>query len=92
MRAALPCVAARAGAAAEIVADGETGLLVDPLDPEAIAGALGSLLAAPQLARAMGEAGRRRCELLFTPRRFRERLWPLLDRLTGEAGGGQASG
>ncbi|HXO29312.1 MAG TPA: glycosyltransferase family 4 protein [Thermoanaerobaculia bacterium] len=83
MRAGRPCVAARASAAAEIVADGETGLLADPLDPDAIAGALGRLLAAPDLARAMGEAGRRRLERLFTPRRFRERLWPLLDRLTG---------
>ena len=87
MRAGRPCVAARASAAAEIVADGETGLLVDPLDPEAIAGALGRLLAAPELARAMGEAGRRRLERLFTPRRFRERLWPLLDRLTEQATG-----
>jgi phosphatidylinositol alpha-1,6-mannosyltransferase len=87
MRAGRPCVAARASAAAEIVADGETGLLVDPLDPDAIAGALGRLLAAPELARAMGEAGHRRLDQLFTPRRFRERLWPLLDRLTGEAGG-----
>jgi phosphatidylinositol alpha-1,6-mannosyltransferase len=87
MRAGRPCVAARASAAAEIVADGETGLLVDPLDPDAIAGALGRLVAAPELARAMGEAGRRRLDQLFTPRRFRERLWPLLDRLTGEAGG-----
>ncbi|HYL05662.1 MAG TPA: glycosyltransferase family 4 protein [Thermoanaerobaculia bacterium] len=86
MRAARPCVAARASAAAEIVVDGETGLLVDPLDPDAIALALGRLLASPELARAMGEAGRRRLERHFTPRLFRERLWPLLDRLTGEAG------
>jgi phosphatidylinositol alpha-1,6-mannosyltransferase len=86
MRARRPCVAARTSAAAEIIADGETGLLVDPLDPDAIAGALGRLLASPELARAMGEAGRRRLEALFTPRRYRERLWPLLDRLTGEPG------
>jgi phosphatidylinositol alpha-1,6-mannosyltransferase len=87
MRAGRPSVAARASAAAEIVVDGETGLLVDPLDPDAIAGALGRLLAAPELARAMGEAGRRRLEQRFTPQRFRERLWPLLDRLTGELSG-----
>jgi phosphatidylinositol alpha-1,6-mannosyltransferase len=92
MRAALPCVAACASAAAEIIADGETGLLVDPLAPDAIAAALGRLLASPELARAMGEAGRRRLELLFTPRRFREGLWPMLDRLTGEAGHGHATG
>jgi phosphatidylinositol alpha-1,6-mannosyltransferase len=82
MRAARPCVAASASAAAEVVADGETGLLVDPLDPGALAAALGGLLASPELARRMGEAGRRRFEQLYTPRRFRERLWPALDRLT----------
>jgi phosphatidyl-myo-inositol dimannoside synthase len=86
MRAARSCIAVRGGAAAEIIADGETGLLVDPLDPDALAGALGRLLAAPDLARAMGEAGRRRLGRLFTPRRFRERLWPLLDRLTRRNG------
>jgi phosphatidylinositol alpha-1,6-mannosyltransferase len=88
MRAARPCVAACASAAAEIVVDGETGLLVDPLDPDAIAAALGRLLASPELARGMGEAGRRRLELFFTPRRFRERLWPMLDRLTGDPAAG----
>ncbi len=40
MRAARPCIGARASAAAEIIADGATGLLVDPLDPDDIAGAL----------------------------------------------------
>jgi len=84
MRAGKPCVAARASAAAEIVADQETGLLVDPEDPADLAAALGRLLADPELARAMGERGRRRGERLFTPERFRQRLWPLLERLTGE--------
>jgi phosphatidylinositol alpha-1,6-mannosyltransferase len=82
MRAATPCVAASASAAAEVIADGETGLLVDPLDPQALAAALGCLLASPERARGMGEAGRRRFERLYTPQRFRERLWPSLERLT----------
>lgn len=88
MRAGKPCVAARTGAAAEIVVGGETGLLVDPLDVDEIAAALGRLLAFPAAARAMGEAGRRRLEQGFTPERFRARLWPLLDRLTGDPRGG----
>jgi len=91
MRAGKPCLAARAGAAAEIVVDQETGLLVDPLDVEEIAAALGRLLASPEAARAMGEAGRRRLERCFTPQRFRERLWPLLDRLTGEVASGSTT-
>ena len=84
MRAAKPCVAARDGAAAEIVSDGETGLLIDPLDAEELATALERLLANPQLARTMGEEGRRRLAQRFTPERFRAGLWPLLARLTQE--------
>jgi glycosyltransferase involved in cell wall biosynthesis len=81
MRAAKPCLAARGGAAAEIVLDGETGWLVDPLDPQDIAAAANRLLADPARAQAMGEAGRQRGERLFSARRFHERLWPHLDRL-----------
>ncbi len=82
MRAGRPCVAARASAAAELIEDGESGLLVDPLDPAALAAALARLLASPELADRMGQAGRRRFERLFTPERFRVRLWPFLERLT----------
>jgi phosphatidylinositol alpha-1,6-mannosyltransferase len=82
MRAGKPCIAARASAAAEIVADGDTGLLVDPLDTGELAAALARLLSSPELAHRMGEAGRRRHEQLFSPARFHERLWPLLERLT----------
>jgi|GEM_PF-246932 len=84
MRAARPCIAARNGAATEIVVDGETGLLVDPLDPGEIAAAIGRLLGFPELARRLGQAGRRRYEQSFTLRNYRERLWPLLDRLTAD--------
>jgi phosphatidylinositol alpha-1,6-mannosyltransferase len=90
MRAGKPCVAARASAAAEIVADGETGLLVDASDTGELKAALGRLLESPELARRMGEAGRRRWEQVFSPERFRERLRPLLDRLT--LGEGRATG
>jgi phosphatidylinositol alpha-1,6-mannosyltransferase len=82
MRAGKPCVAARGTAAAEIVVDGETGLLVDTGAPGELAAALARLLAERETARTLGEAGRRRFEEVFTPRRFRERLWPFLERLT----------
>jgi phosphatidyl-myo-inositol dimannoside synthase len=83
MRAAKPCLAARDTAAAEIVLDGETGLLVDALDPDELAAALTRLLASPDLAHRLGEAGRRRFEQVFTPTHFRQRLRPLLERLVG---------
>lgn len=55
-------VASRVGGIPEVVADGETGLLVSVEDDfEAqLARALDSLLADPQAARRMGEAGRER--------------------------------
>ncbi len=57
-----PIVAARAAAVPETVMDGETGLLVDPEDPTALARAMADLLSDPDLRRGMGEAGRRRVE------------------------------
>lgn len=57
-----PIVAARAAAVPETVADGETGFLVDPDDPEALARSLTALLRDPDLRQGMGEAGRRRVE------------------------------
>lgn len=80
MRAALPCVAALDDAAGEVVADGETGLLVRQADRAALADAVTRLLGEPALARALGEAGRRRYEALFTYDRFRDRLGEILAR------------
>jgi glycosyltransferase involved in cell wall biosynthesis len=57
-----PVVAVRAAAVPETVVDGETGLLTDPDDPEALARALFALLSDPDRRRAAGEAGRRRVE------------------------------
>ena len=59
---AKPIVAARAAAVPETVADGETGILADPDDPDAFAQGLAALLADRDLRRRMGAAGRRRVE------------------------------
>ncbi len=56
----LPVVATDAAAIPEIVTDGETGLLVPPEDPAALARALGELMRQPQLRHRLGTAGRRR--------------------------------
>jgi phosphatidylinositol alpha-1,6-mannosyltransferase len=52
-----PIVVGRSGGAPETVKDGETGLVVDPESPAAIADALIALLRDPQRAAAMGAAG-----------------------------------
>ena len=54
----LPCIGSDIEAIPEIVAHGETGLLVPPRDPAALARAMASLLEDPARAAAMGEAGR----------------------------------
>ncbi len=62
----LPAVVTRRGSLAEIVVDGETGLVVDE-DPESLAGAWGRLLDEPALASQMGAAARMRAESTFAP-------------------------
>lgn len=60
----LPCVAGNVGAVAEAVIDGETGLLVDPTDHVATAGALVELLLDTNRAAALGACGRERARTL----------------------------
>jgi glycosyltransferase involved in cell wall biosynthesis len=60
MAAGTPVVATRVGALPEVVAHNETGLVVDPHDPQALADALDRLVADPHLRRRYGAAGRLR--------------------------------
>jgi glycosyltransferase involved in cell wall biosynthesis len=55
-----PVVASAVGGQLDTVADGVSGRLVEPRDPEALAAAVADLLADPALRRAYGNAGRRR--------------------------------
>lgn len=57
-----PIVAGRRAAVPETVADGETGILVDPDESAALAEALAKLLQDGELRHAMGLAGRHRVE------------------------------
>jgi glycosyltransferase involved in cell wall biosynthesis len=61
-----PVVGTCYGATPELVVDGETGLIADPWRPDEFGDRLADLLADPDLARKMGEAGRRRVETEFT--------------------------
>jgi len=73
MLAGLPIAATRVSAVPEVVADGATGLLVEPGDAPALAGALSALLDEPERARALGEAGRERARRRFSVARMAER-------------------
>lgn len=66
MAQSLPVVASDVGGVSELVVHGETGLLVRPGDPAALADAIGALIADAQLRKRMGAAGRKRCEALFS--------------------------
>lgn len=66
LAAGLPVVASRVGGLPEMVEDGRTGFLVEPDSPSALAEALLRLLNDRDLARAMGRAGRKRVEQMFS--------------------------
>jgi len=67
MACAVPVVATTGGALPEVVGrDGETGLLVPPDDPGALAGAIAVLLDDPGLRARLGAAGRERVMSHFT--------------------------
>jgi len=60
MACALPCVVSDRGGNRRLVADGETGLRVDPEDPGALAAAIGRVLRDRALAARLGKAARER--------------------------------
>ncbi len=62
----LPVISTQVSAIPEVVADGETGWLVPPADPAALASALRIALLSPAERRARGAAGRRRLESYFS--------------------------
>jgi glycosyltransferase involved in cell wall biosynthesis len=70
MAAARPVVATRVGGVPDVVVDGVTGHLVPADDAPAVAAAVGGLLRAPDLRRAMGGASRRRAYPAFSARRL----------------------
>jgi len=73
----LPVVATGASSLPEVIADGETGLLVDVDDPPALTAALDRLLRDGALADRLGTAGRRRTVEHFDSRRCFDRLQQL---------------
>ncbi|HEY0818751.1 MAG TPA: glycosyltransferase family 1 protein [Rhizobacter sp.] len=69
-----PVVGSDVGGIRYSVRDGETGFLVPPHDPAALAQRLAQLYVNPTLARAMGRAGIRRARALFTWEKVAQQL------------------
>ena len=85
MAMARPVVSSNCDGVLDIVVDGETGIMVPPRDPEALAGALRVLLKDPSLRARMGNAGRARVLVRFEKRRlFDELLGIYASLLRGE--------
>jgi len=81
MAAARPIVATRAGGIPEVVADGETGLLVPIRDPVRLAEALVTVLKDPGLRARLGAAGLRRVRAQFSVDRMVDETLALYARL-----------
>ncbi len=76
-------LASSCGGPSESVVDGETGVLVDPLDPNAIAREMVALWKDPERCAALGRAGRERYEREFTPERLLDRFEAALAEIAG---------
>ena len=88
-----PVVASRIGAVPEMLADGESGLLVKPGKPSELAAALRRLFADPELRTRMGESGRRAALAEMTVERMTDAMTEVYERaLGGAARNGSLSG
>jgi glycosyltransferase involved in cell wall biosynthesis len=79
MAAGKPVIATRHGGPTEMVVEGETGFLIPPNDPNALASAIQNLLAHPEEAASLGRAGRRRFLEHFEMREYVQRIEKLYD-------------
>lgn len=74
----LPCIASTDDAGSEVVADGQTGILVDPDDRHQLGASLAALLGDVELRQRMGERGRERVRTAYGFERFRRDIGHLL--------------
>jgi glycosyltransferase involved in cell wall biosynthesis len=81
MAAALPVVATRVGGVPEVVADGVTGLLVEPEDPEGLAAALDRVAFDEELRQRFGRAGAARVDEHFDARSTARQMVELYRKL-----------
>jgi rhamnosyl/mannosyltransferase len=75
MASGLPCISTELGTGTSwVVRDGQTGLVVPPKQPQALAQAIDRLLSDAELRQRMGQAGRARVEAEFTHQRMIDRV------------------
>lgn len=79
----LACLATRVAAIPELITDGESGALVPPEDPAALAATLARLIADPAERRRLGQAGQRRVRADFDMKGGIDALARLLDASAG---------
>ncbi len=77
----IPVVSTNVGGPNETVVDGETGFLVPPRDPDALAQAVRRLLDDPDLRARMGRAGRARVLARFTVGHYSAKVAAALDAI-----------
>jgi L-malate glycosyltransferase len=85
MAAGRPIVATRAGGIPEVVADGETGLLVPPRDSRALADAILALLRDPARREALARAGRLRVAERFSVDRLVDGTLDVYERVADKS-------
>jgi glycosyltransferase involved in cell wall biosynthesis len=81
MAAGLPVVATATGGTTDVLVDGETGLLVPPGNPTALADSIRRLLSDAELRATMGQAGRRRVAEHFSVKQMVGRTQALYESL-----------
>jgi len=79
-----PVVATDGGGTRELVVDGETGFLVPPKQPDALAARIDYLLDHPDIARQMGEAGEARLRRKFSTDTMVDQTIRLYERAVAE--------
>jgi glycosyltransferase involved in cell wall biosynthesis len=86
MASGCPVVATRVGGLPDLIAEGETGYLVPPRDPEALADAILRLLQNPDAAARMGQTARAVAQERFTLRRLLADTENLYQQLLAQKG------
>lgn len=84
MAAGKPVVTSKIAPLIEIVADGETGLLVESGSPQSFANAIAQLLIDPMERHRMGARGRERVTKCFTAERMTQEILLLYENLLGQ--------